>query len=787
MFVSDRAVGRVRLSERPLPNRVFGRSFGLMFHRLLRITRWLFLVLVCAGLVWLGWYGYTKGLGRHWRSLLEKEFARYGLYIDIGKITLDPFRGLIARDVQIFDNKEEENLLAEINQVSLDINYGNLFQHEPALNSVDLSGATLMVPLNFRARQGGKVRVTDFHARIYLFPGRIEVRQASAQLYGIRINAAATLIHPQNISTAVAAVANDPDPPDTTIKFIANLFNELRRIRYLEPAVLSFSFQMDLANPRDWRISDGSLVAPDVKKSSAELKDLAAKFSFDNQRLSLRSLHVTDSRGELFALGTWDVATGEKKFQIRSTLDLAQLLRDEPGFGWLREWEFTQPPEFELEGALLRNWEPQIIGKLSLDQFSVRGVTFQGLRAEFSRQGKSWMASSVELTHRTGTVTGEVIDRPQEFRLRLHSALNPKAITPLLPSAFLSLLSDWDFQAPPVVQIDLQGSSPEIWRLKGSGQCWLGPTRFRGVSIDSGSGTFRLKPRQISFENVRISRAEGVATGSFVLNLRTKKLAQLEAQAHVQPAAIAAWFAPSFLPLLDHLQFSQVPELNLESNEEYGQTKLSMHIDAGSGVVFRCGLLEMPFATASADLRKNQDEIDLKIPNGRIGQGQCSVTVQQSHPGATLNSEVNFDRVSLADLAIRSNFLAGWEGELSGWLKTAFDASDSTRDRAEGNLILDTSDLSQLHFVEPAFKKLVSAGFNRLGQVDAQFVVDLGLLKISRLSLVSGEHVLDLSGSVDLNNGATQLSGHLDQEAAIARVTGTITDPDWEIIAPHRD
>jgi hypothetical protein len=758
-----------------------------MFKRLLRITRWLILVLVCAGLVWLGWYGYTKGLGRHWRSLLEKEFARYGLYIDIGKITLDPFRGLIARDVQIFNNEQEENLLAEVNQVSLDINYGNLFQHEPALNSVDLSGATLMVPLNFRSPQSGKVRVTDFHARIYLFPGRIEVRQASAQLYGIRINAAATLIHPQNISTAVAVVANDPDPPDATLKFVATLIHELRRIRYPEPATLSFSFQMDLANPRDWRISDGNLVAADVKKDGAELKDLAAKFSFENERFSLRSLHATDSRGELFALGTWDVATGEKKFQVRSTLDLAQLLRDETGFDWLRQWEFTQPPELELEGALLRNWEPQIIGKLSLDQFSVRGVPFQGLRAEFSRQGNSWMASNVELTHRTGTVTGEVIDRPQEFRLRLHSALNPKAIASLLPNTFLSLLSDWDFQAPPVVQLDLVGTSPDIRRLSGSGQCWLGPTRFRGVFMNSGSGMLRLEPWQISVENARISRGEGVATGSFVLNLRTKKLAQLDAQAHLQPAAMAAWFEPSLLPLLDHLQFSQAPDLDLKSNDQDGRPEFSMHIAAGSGIVFRCGLLEVPLASASADLRTHPGEIDLAISDARIGEGQCSVTVQQVGPNSALDSEVTFNRVSLSNLRIRSTLLAGWQGELSGWLKSRFDASDSTRDSAEGKLVLDKTDFSKPQFIEAGFKKLVSAGFNRLGQLDAEFVVDLGLLKISRLSLASGEHVLDLSGSVDLSNGATQLSGHLDQAAATARVTGLITDPDWEILFPRRD
>ena len=758
-----------------------------MLKRRLRVTRWLFLVLLCAGLVWLGWYGYTKGLGRHWRSLLEKEFARYGLYLDIGKITLDPFRGLIARDVQIFNNEQEENLLAEINQVSLDINYGNLFQHEPALNSVNLSGATLMVPLNFKSPQSGKVRVTDFHARIYLFPGRIEVRQASAQLYGIRINAAATLIHPQNISTAVAAVANDPDPSDTTLRFIATLFHELRGIRYLEPATLSFSFQMDLANPPDWRISDGNLIATDVKKDGSELKDLAAKFSFENQRFSLRSLHVTDSRGELFALGTWDVGTGEKKFQVRSTLDLAQLLRDEPGFDWLRQWEFAQPPELELEGALLRNWELRMLGKLSLEQFSVRGVPFQGLHAEFSKQGKSWMASNVELTHRTGTVTGEVIDRPQEFRLRLHSALNPKAVTALLPTAFLPLLSDWDFQAPPVIQLDLVGTSPELRRLSGNGQYWLGPTRFRGVSMNSGSGTFRLKPYQVSFENIRIARDEGVATASFVLNLRTRKLAQLEAQAHLQPAAMAAWFEPSLLPVLDHLQFPQAPDLDLKSIEQGGRTEFSMHIGTGSGVVFRGGLLEVPLASTSADLRTNQGEIDLAIPNTRIGGGQCSVTVQQTGPNTPLDSEINFNRVSLADLRVRSTLLADWRGELSGRLKSRFDVSDSTRDSTEGKLVLDPADLSKPHFFETGFTKLAAAGFNQVGRLNVEFVADLGILKISRLSLVSGEHVLDLSGSVDLSSGATQLSGHLDQIVAIARVTGLITDPDWEIVVPRRD
>jgi hypothetical protein len=212
-----------------------------------------------------------------------------------------------------------------------------------------------------------------------------------------------------------------------------------------------------------------------------------------------------------------------------------------------------------------------------------------------------------------------------------------------------------------------------------------------------------------------------------------------------------------------------------------------MHIEADSGIVFRSGILEVPLALATADLRQNQDQIDLLIPNAQIGQGQCSVTVQQIHANAALESELSFTRVSLSDLRIRSPLLTGWQGELSGWLKTRFDGTDSNRDRTEGNLVLDSADLSKPQFVEPGFKKLMSAGFNRLGRLDAEFVADFGIVRVTRLSFTSGEHVLDLSGSLDLTTGAAQLSGHLDQDAAITRVSGPIVNPDWEIAVPHRD
>ncbi|HEY4782608.1 MAG TPA: hypothetical protein VIH54_12370, partial [Chthoniobacterales bacterium] len=205
-----------------------------MLGRIARIVRWPVGLLLVAAIAWISWYGYAKGFGRRWRGLLEKEFDRYGLSIDVTKLTLDPFHGLIARDVAIFDSKSGDTLLAEINNISLDVNYANLFQHEPALNSVDLRDARIVIPLDPRKPSGEKIRLTDFHARIYFLAGRIEIRQASGKLYGVRFDASGTILHPQDLPNLILAEEHDPDSPNERLGFITEILHELKSVRYPE-------------------------------------------------------------------------------------------------------------------------------------------------------------------------------------------------------------------------------------------------------------------------------------------------------------------------------------------------------------------------------------------------------------------------------------------------------------------------------------------------------------------------------------------------------------------------
>ena len=104
-----------------------------------------------------------------------------------------------------------------------------------------------------------------------------------------------------------------------------------------EPPQLDFTFQVDLASPASLRLQGGHLFAGNLTRQNYQLQNLDCQFSLENQKLDLRKLFMRDGRGELFATGDWNLATGEKDFQLRSGLDPAKLLANDPRFPWAKE------------------------------------------------------------------------------------------------------------------------------------------------------------------------------------------------------------------------------------------------------------------------------------------------------------------------------------------------------------------------------------------------------------------------------------------------------------------
>ena len=86
-------------------------------------------VLILAFIASLGWaavYAYDKGFTKRWRLLIMDELARRGIEAKMDKLTFDPFEGLVARDVRIFEDEDHRSVLATINNITLDIDLARL-------------------------------------------------------------------------------------------------------------------------------------------------------------------------------------------------------------------------------------------------------------------------------------------------------------------------------------------------------------------------------------------------------------------------------------------------------------------------------------------------------------------------------------------------------------------------------------------------------------------------------------------------------------------------------------
>ena len=89
-----------------------------------------FLGLFLASGIAAGWYVYDKGFTRTWRNQVSAEFRKRGVEVSLRRLTVDPFRGLVARDMQVFDARDHRRTLAVIDEMQLGVNYAALLRRE---------------------------------------------------------------------------------------------------------------------------------------------------------------------------------------------------------------------------------------------------------------------------------------------------------------------------------------------------------------------------------------------------------------------------------------------------------------------------------------------------------------------------------------------------------------------------------------------------------------------------------------------------------------------------------
>lgn len=707
-----------------------------------------FLVVLALGaLAGGGWYLAERGFGRSYRALVVEELHKHGVEASVRRLTLDPFRGLVAQDVRIFDYKHRENTVAQISRLSLDVNYAALLQRQPFLNAVDVRDARVTLPLPAGADpQSPRAEIQNLSAHIYFPPEQIYLSQADGIFCGIRISATGQLIR-----------RNDYQPSrqfsdeewQQRLALLQRSVAELRKFTFEPQPHLQIKFSGDLADLENARVT-GSLRAERFRRGLYEWRSLRMAGEFADQTLSVTQCDWQDDFGALKASGLWHRADGQIQFQARSSLNLRELLDAVGAGGLLNDFVFLAPPRLEISAeGRLGDGQPQwqAIGRVAFDRFTYRAIPFIGANAEFSWDGERSMLRDIRLRHQSGELTAQLLDAPNDFRLDLTSTIDPNALRSLAPEGLRDFVNDWDWPHTSNVRLAIRGTSRDPTTWKGDGRVQFERGRFRTVGFNRASSDIHFSDGAVTYQNFRVARDEGAITGTFVYDFAHHETRISNVRSTVRPTEGIYWIDPTLLKVITPYKFAAPPVVTANGVYQFRggkQTHLDLTVESSGKMDYAFLGKTLVFDRVAAKLILTDDRLQIAELNGSIFSGairaraDISLAKNDGRCRAFVAAEgIDFPRLTNLYFNYKTS-----QGSMNGQYEWTGKGSDARTMNGKGDITVRNGDVFAVPLFGPLSDLLNAVlpgfGYRTARKANMSFTIDDGVIRTSDFRVDAG-------------------------------------------------
>jgi len=319
-----------------------------------------------------------------------------GVYVDFDRLTIDPFRGLVARNVHVFNDQARHQLVAKVERVNLDFDFGKLLRGEFNVEALDLAETYVSLPVDPEHPELTVVDIKDLTARIFLMDDRLDIKKAEGVLEGIHLSVTGSLNLPQSLEDPEKRKKDSEQNAAKRLKFIRDNRQQIQAgIQWLGRFQFAKKPRVEVA----------------VQGSLEKLQELEARMSVSVQGLGygtylcervelqaqynagffdLTRLHMKDRLGTMDASGGWQMGGDEVRFQLSTSADLQGLAAAFFDQEALKELVLYESPNLSmdgiwyLKGAKSKGARPlNVLGKLQCGRFNSRGEIFDGLAVNF--------------------------------------------------------------------------------------------------------------------------------------------------------------------------------------------------------------------------------------------------------------------------------------------------------------------------------------------------------------------------------------------------------------------
>ncbi len=599
-----------------------------------------------------------------------EELHRRGVEASIGHLTLDPFRGLVARDVRLFSYKDRTETLASISEIALDINYAAFFHHQPFLNALDIRNAEVTLPAKAQGKTVERPQLRKFHAHIYFPPGQIHISQAEGIFCGIRVSATGQLIKRDFQPSKPLS----DEERERRWALVRRGVAELQKFSYPGAAPsLQVKFSGDLSNLEDAR-GEAILQAAAVKRKNYEMRDFVLAAEWSDQTLNITRCEWNDGMGGFAASANWSRKTNQANFEARSSLDLKTLLDAADITEPLADLSYKLPPVIDLSGSAdFSEARPQIkfIGHFAAEKLAYKNIPLSDCHAEFSWDGERTWIRDIHVRHQTGDLRAEVFEGPNEFRLNVDGPVAPGALRPFLSPEMQEFVGEWEFTGPPMIKLAIRGTDrhPENWQ--GDGSILLGRTRFRGQWMNDASAKIHFADRAVTYDNFRVTRDEGVATGTFVYDFAKHEVRVSNVKANVKPADVAWWIDPDLPKTVVPYKFRQPPTVTASGVYQFAggtKTRLEINVDGPGGMDYVFLGKTLPFSKINGRLLFTNDHLQIVELHGGLLSGSVrgSADISLAHTDQRYRAKLAVDAIDFPRLTDLYWAYKTAHGQLSG-------------------------------------------------------------------------------------------------------------------------
>ncbi len=516
------------------------------------------------------------------RAKITEELAKENLRADIGKMTLDPLRGLVARECRLYGGPDQKLLLATFDRLRVDADLSRLLQRQQFINSVELTDAALALPLDPEDPQTGWLTLNGMTARILASGDRFELRQAHGLVEGVPVTVEGTLLKPARMSRPRNRPPGEKREALDLLRDRRHWLDELRaQLRHLDwtgsarPPRLDLRLSGDLDRPSEMQMW-ARLRGENFRYRDYAVREFDLVAEWSRGETVVREARLRDDVGTL--VGSARVEPGQRglSFNFQSSANLPALAGAIHEVPALREFVLYEPDSLSItgEGA----WRPgaadgstpaslKLLGRVASGRFATRGVVFDSVDAAFYLEDGDFNLRNLRLSHETGTLDGQVMRRDGLWRYQTQMRMNPKALQPFMTTAALHRFMDrLDFQDHSTMEVEARGSgrpdTPRSWEHHATLEARQ--FRYQGEIVRRVQSRISRTDGVTVAQDVRLVRPEGEITAArLTIEDATQTLVVDDLRSTVFPVPVLQCTSPKIVPFVQAYRFAKPPTVRM--------------------------------------------------------------------------------------------------------------------------------------------------------------------------------------------------------------------------------